>query len=203
MANQSPDRRQVLALLAKVAAVSQFPGFSRWVYAAEHTHEDHVQPRTAHYKLQFFTPEEYKTVDQVTELIIPKDDSPGAHDAGVGEFIDFMVAHDEKLQYPFRTGITWLNAFSTANHGRDFPSLSSDQQEALLGRLAYRSKRAPTEVQGQQFFDLIREYTVMGYYTSRVGLEQLDYPGLKFYSASPECPHKDDPEHRRLTARNS
>jgi gluconate 2-dehydrogenase gamma chain len=44
----------------------------------------------------------------------------------------------------------------------------------------------------------MREYTVMGYYTSRIGLEQLDYPGLKFYSASPECPHKDDPEHLHL-----
>jgi gluconate 2-dehydrogenase gamma chain len=40
----------------------------------------------------------------------------------------------------------------------------------------------------------------MGYYTSKVGLEQLNYPGLKFYSASPECPHKDDPEHRHLPA---
>jgi gluconate 2-dehydrogenase subunit 3-like protein len=203
MANQSPDRRQVLTLLSKVAAVSQFSGFSRWIYAAEHTHEDHVQPRPAHYKLQFFTPDEYKTVDQVTELIIPKDDSPGARDAGVGEFIDFMVAHDEDLQYRFRTGVTWLNAFAIENHGRDFPALSPDQQETLLARLAFQSKQSPTEVQGQQFFKLIREYTVMGYYTSRVGLEQLEYPGLKFYSASPECPHKDDPEHRRLTARNS
>ena len=40
----------------------------------------------------------------------------------------------------------------------------------------------------------MRNYTVMGYYTSRAGLEELDYPGLRFYSASPECPHKDDPD---------
>jgi hypothetical protein len=41
---------------------------------------------------------------------------------------------------------------------------------------------------------------VMGYYTSRVGLSELDYPGLRFYSQSPACPHTDDPEHRHLPA---
>ena len=51
----------MLALLAKVAAVAQFPGFSRWIYAAEQTHDDHVQPRPARYKLQFFTAEEFET----------------------------------------------------------------------------------------------------------------------------------------------
>ena len=41
MANQSPDRRTVLEMLAKVAAVSQFPGFSRWSFAAAQDHEHH------------------------------------------------------------------------------------------------------------------------------------------------------------------
>jgi len=48
------------------------------------------------------------------------------------------------------------------------------------------------------FFDLIREYTLMGFYTSRVGLQELDYPGLKFYSESPSCPHVNDREHLHL-----
>lgn len=205
MANQSPDRRQILALLARVAAVGQFPGFSRWVCAAEHQHtDDSVQPRSAQYMPQFFTPEEYKAVDQVSELIIPKDEKPGAHDAGVAEFIDFMVAHEfEDVQFRFRTGLAWLNAFSFENHGHDFCALNTDQQDALLSRLAYQSKRKPTEVQGQQFFDVVREYTVMGYYTSRAGMEALDEPGLKLYSASPECPHKGDPEHLHLSTPGS
>ena len=200
MANQSPDRREVLTLLARVAALSQFPGFSRWISAAEHSHPDTVQPRPVSYSLQFFTPAEYRALDQITELIIPRDDSPGARDAGVGEFIDFMVAHDEDLQYPFRSGLTWLNAFAFEKHGKDFPALSADQQAAVLRKLAYKKEQSHLEVQGQDFFKLAREYTVMGYYTSRIGLEQLDNPDLKFYSASPECPHKDDPEHRHLKA---
>jgi gluconate 2-dehydrogenase gamma chain len=46
----------------------------------------------------------------------------------------------------------------------------------------------------------MRKYTVLGYYTSRIGLEELDYPGLRLYSSSPECPHKGDPEHKHLGA---
>ncbi len=185
-------------MLARVAAVGQFPGFTRWVCAADHTHSESTEPKPGAYRVQFFTPAEYEIVDQSTERIIPRDDSPGARDAGVSEFIDFMVAHDDEIQYAFRTGLAWLDAFATEKYGRGFCALATGEQEALLSRLAYRNQQSPTEMQGQEFFKLLREYTVMGYYTSRMGLEQLDYPGLKIYSVSPECPHKEDPEHRRL-----
>lgn len=200
MANQSPDRRKVLAMLAKAAAISQFPGFSRWVFAEEHVHTQSATPRPANYQPLFFQPAEYETVDLLAELIIPADETPGAHDAGVAEFIDFMVAHDDELQYPFRTGLAWLNAFATGKYGADFPSLSTERQEALLRKLAYSAQQSPHEAPGQEFIALMRKYTVYGYYTSRVGLEALDYPGLKLYSDSPECPHHDDPEHKHLPA---
>jgi parvulin-like peptidyl-prolyl isomerase len=51
---------------------------------------------------------------------------------------------------------------------------------------------------GRAFFQLLRKYTVIGFYTSRMGMEQLGAPGLKFYTESPECPHGDDPEHKHL-----
>ena len=185
-----------MALLARVAALSQLGGFSRWICAAGS--DDHVQPRPATYQPQFFTPAEYKVIDQATELIIPNDGTPGARDAGVSEFVDFMVWHDEDIQYAFRTGVAWLDAFATENFGAEFVRLNTEQQATLLRRLAYREHQSQAEMQGQEFFKLLRQYTVMGYYTSRIGLEQLDYPGLRVYSASPECPHKDDPEHRHL-----
>ncbi len=200
MANQSPDRRKVMATLAKAAAISQFPGFSRWVFADEHSHSQPAAPRPATYQPLFFRPSEYETIDLLAELIIPKDESLGAHDAGVAEFIDFMVAHDDELQYPFRTGLAWLNAFATEKFQADFASLPAAQQEALLRKLAHRDQQSPAESPGQEFVALMRKYTVYGYYTSRAGLEELDYPGLKLYSASPECPHHDDPEHKHLPA---
>jgi hypothetical protein len=68
-----------------------------------------------------------------------------------------------------------------------------------LEHLAYKDKYRPREEDGRDFFKLLRQYTVMGFYTSRIGLEELDYPGLKtVYEAMPGCPHLDDPEHRHL-----
>ena len=198
MANQSPERREILSMLGRIAALSQFPGFSRWVCSAEHAHEESSYTRPTAYQALFFSPAEYNTVDILAEHIIPKDSTAGAHEAGVAEFIDFTVSHDAELQYPFRTGLAWLDAFATEKKGARFSALGPHDREELLRKLAYRAEQSRTEIEGQEFFALMRKYTVLGYYTSRVGLEELDYPGLRLYSASPECPHKDDPEHKHL-----
>ena len=181
------------------SGAGQFAGFSRWCFAGQAAHHQPTAAKVENYQAQFFKPEEYRLITHLAELIIPRDESPGATDAGVGEFIDFMIAHDEDLQPSFRSGISWLNAFAAREYGSDFLTVGAGKQVALLSRLAYRNRQSSAELEGQKFFKLIREYTVMGYYTSRVGLEQLDYPGLKAYSASPECPHKDDPEHLHLS----
>jgi hypothetical protein len=111
-----------------------------------------------------------------------------------------MVSQDDDLQYPFRTGLGWLNAFATGTHGSRFIDLPGAEQEALLNKLADHRQQSTSDIEGQEFFVLARKYTVIGYYTSRVGLEELDDPGLRFYTASPECPHKNDPEHKHLPA---
>jgi gluconate 2-dehydrogenase gamma chain len=202
MANQGHDRREALEMLATAALASQFPGFSKWICAAQHG-ADHAmgavaQPRPAAYRPQFFTPGEYAVVDQLTELIIPNDESPGAREAGVSEFIDVMAANDPKIQQPFRDGLRWLNEQARRTNRRDFAKLSADEQNSMVRTVAYREHYLPGQETGQEFFRLMRRYTVMGYYTSRIGLEELDYPGLKLYMQSPGCPHKDDPEHRHL-----
>jgi gluconate 2-dehydrogenase gamma chain len=199
MANQSPDRRQMLEMIAKAAVASQFPGFSRWVFAGQHEHVASASSpsKPATYKLRFFSPDEFRTIDVLTELIIPRDDTPGASDAGVSEFIDFMAAHGEEELQPMRPGLQWLEARARATQGTGFVDLSHDQQAALLDGIARKDGRADNDA-GRKFFLLIRRYTVMGYYTSRVGLEELDYPNLRLYTQSPTCPHKDDPEHKHL-----
>ena len=194
MANQGSDRRTVLELLAKAAVASQFPGFSRWVFGQQHDHGDAVPPaRVAHYQPSYFSPSEYATIEVLTALIIPNDESPGAQEAGVSEFIDFMAAHGEKqIQLPLRDGLRWLDSVAKKDHGAVFGALSPEQQTAILTLAAQRN------VEGHQFFRLIRRYTVMGYYTSAIGLRELDFPGLRFYMESPACPHTGDPEHKHL-----
>jgi gluconate 2-dehydrogenase gamma chain len=201
MANQGSNRRAVLEMLAKAAAASQFPGFSRWAFGQQHEHAANATPppRTASYQPSYFSAPEYRTIDVLTGLIIPQDESPGAQEAGVSEFIDFMAAHGEKeIQQPMRNGLKWLESTAKKGYGASFTSLSPEQQTEILNRVAYRNSAVPGDGEGQTFFRLIRRYTVMGYYTSQVGLRELDYPGLRLYSESPACPHTDDPEHRHL-----
>lgn len=198
MAGQGIERREILRVMALAAAASQFPGFHRWAFACGHVGAPPDAPRAAAYVPQFFTADEYSTVERLCDLIIPSDGSPGAREAGVSEFIDFMVASDPSVQYGFRYGLTWLNAHAEEQYTKPFRSLSAEDQAAILKRLAYKEQFRAGEEEGRRFFNLIREYTMMGFYTSRVGLEEIDFPGLKLYSESPGCPHGDDPEHLHL-----
>lgn len=203
MGGQGIERREVLRVMALAAAASSFPGFSRWSFACGHGGPEPGVAGPTVYSPQFFTSSEYATVERLTEMIIPADDTPGAKEAGVAEFIDFMVWSDPGVQYRFRYGLIWLDSRSEALHAKPFRDLTAEQQSNLLGRLAYKAKFRAGEEDGQQFFRLAREYTMMGYYTTKIGLEQIDCPALKFYSASPSCPHKDDPEHLHLPSPGS
>jgi hypothetical protein len=105
----------------------------------------------------------------------------------------------QAVQYLFRYGLNWIEAHARHLYGRSFRECTEEQQTEMLEHLAYKARYRAGEEDGQAFFRLIREYTVMGFYTSRIGLQQLDFKGLQvFWSEMPECPHKDDPEHLHL-----
>ena len=198
MAGQSIERREILRILAIAAGAATFPGFSKWSFACGHIGNALKQIKPTQYRRLFFTAPEYAMIERLTGIIIPTDDTPGAHEAGVAEFIDLMASRDPALQRDFRSGLNWLNTHSQKNSGKPFLKLNPGQRTALLEPLAYKKKFRPGEEPGRAFFALVREYTVMGFYTSEIGLKELDFPGLKFYAESPSCPHKDDPEHRHL-----
>jgi gluconate 2-dehydrogenase gamma chain len=198
VAGQNIERREILRILAMAAGVRTFPGFSKWTFACGHLGKPLAQIKPAVYRPVFFSAPEYAMVERLTDLIIPADDTPGARDAGVSEFIDLMVSRDPQIQRDFRAGLGWLNMRSHETWGKPFVMLDPDRQTNLLASLAYRKKFRPDDGPGQKFFNLVRDYTVMGFYTSEIGLKELDFPGLKFYAESPACPHTDDPEHRHL-----
>ena len=198
MAGQSIQRREILRIMGIGAIAAHFPGFSRWAFAHAHPPGDTQQIRPAHYKPQFFSEQEYPLVERLTELIIPSDETPGAREAGVAEFVDFMVAHDTDRQYKLRTGLHWFNAHSERTLGKPFLALSNEQQIALLEPLAYKAKYRASEEDGRAFFRAFRELTIMGFYSSEIGYKELDNPALRFYAESPACPHVDDREHKHL-----
>src|SRR5579863_3991634 len=198
MAGQGIQRRGMLQILGVAAAAARFPGFSKWGFACGHLGNAALQIKPAAYHPQFFTADEYALVERLADIIIPSDATPGAKEAGVAEFIDFMVANDPEVQYSFRTGLTWLNAHAERNAGGQFMTLSAEQQTSLLEPLGFKDKARPEEKDGRTFFSLMREFTVAGFYTSEIGFKELDNPALKFYAESPSCPHKGDPEHLHL-----
>jgi len=197
MAGQGIERREVLRYLAMGAVAARFPGFHRWAFVCNHE-SPATQIRPATYSPKFFSPAEYATIERLAEMIIPSDTSPGAREAGASEFIDFIVGADPGIQYRFRYGLTWLDAHSQKLTSKAFRELSPEQQTAILEPLAYKAKFRAGEEDGREFFKLMREYTVMGFYTTEIGLKELDFPGLRRYSEATACPHGDDREHLHL-----
>ena len=200
MAGQSLRRRDMLRAVGVAAIASHFPGFVKWSYAGAHDHaggEAAAAPPKA-YKPQFFSSEEFAGIERITELIIPSDDTPGAREAGVAEFVDFMVAHDSDQQQPMRSGLAWLQEHSGRTFSNPFLALSEAQQVSLLEPLAYEAKYREGEEVGQEFFRRVKELTTMGFYSSEIGYRELDNPAQRIYPASPACPHTNDPEHRHL-----
>ena len=200
MAGQDIKRREVLRAVGIAAIASHFPGFVKWAYAGAHdpggTEPAAARPQA--YTPQFFTSAEYSRLERLTELILPCDETPGAREAGVAEFVDFMVAHDREQQAPLRAGLAWLDEQSGHRFARPFLAASEAQQVSLLEPLAYRAKYRSGEEAGQEFFRRAKELTLMGFYSSEIGWRELDNPAARFYAESPACPHVNDPAHRHL-----
>jgi len=223
MAGQTIARREIVRLLGIASVAATFPGFRQWAFADEAAGGVAAGGAGAGavgaYQPLFFSAEHYRLVDALAELILPEDDTAGARKAGVAEFIDFMVAnrvpisgsgHSEpprdsamkmgsELQAQWIEGLQWLNARCQNDYGHAFLDCSAQQQNELLSALAYKEKFTKGTEAGREFFHLLRDYTVTGYYTSRVGLEALGWPGLRsHWDKPPGCPHTDDPEHLHL-----
>jgi gluconate 2-dehydrogenase gamma chain len=95
--------------------------------------------------------------------------------------------------------LDWIIARSKSEFGREFLDCTDEQQQTFLESLAYKAKFKPTTEPGREFFQMLRDYTVVGYYTTKIGLESLGYPGLRtVWPKMPGCTHPDDPEHVQL-----
>ena len=219
MAGQEIERREMIRLIGIAAVAATFPGFRQWAFACSHEMATGTAAAVASgsYKPLFFSPEQYKLIEHLAEMIIPTDDTAGAKEAGVAEFIDFMVAnrvpvshHAElsedslisvgaEIQLEWIEGINWLNAHSKYQFGQEFLDCSNEQQVQILETLAYKAKFIPATEAGRDFFQMMKDYTAAGYYTTKVGLESLGYPGLRTaWPKMPGCSHPDDPTHANL-----
>ncbi len=129
---------------------------------------------------QFFNDHELETITVLaTRILPPHPEFGGPVEAEVPEFIEFMAKDIPELQTTLRGGLMWLDHTSNAKYGAEFKSATEDQQKALMDTIAFYDPKVPMSQQALeiQFFSLMRNLTVSGYYTSKVGIAELGYKG--------------------------
>lgn len=126
----------------------------------------------------FFTKEEMATITVLSNIIIPKDDISGsATDAKVPEFIEFMVKDMPSHQTPLRGGLRWLDLHCLKLYNKTFVSCNSKEQIEVVDSVAYPEKAKKELAQGVAFFNRMRDLVTTGFYTSEIGVKDLDYKG--------------------------
>ena len=145
--------------------------------------------RRGDYAPLFFTPHEWDTVRLLADIVIPADERSGsATDAGVPEFMDFMMNERTDAQLPMRGGLAWLDNACRARTSTTFIAASAAARTALLDQIAY-PKNAPAALSpGVQFFTMFRDLTASGFWTSKMGIADLQYQGNVFVPEWTGCP---------------
>jgi hypothetical protein len=126
----------------------------------------------------FFTPDEMATITILGDIIIPKDEVSGsASDAKVPEFIEFIVKDMPKHQTPMRGGLRWLDMQCLKRFEKAFSKCNQQQQMEMIDEIAWPNKAKPEMAQGVAFFNLMRDLTATGFYTSAIGVKDVGYIG--------------------------
>ena len=86
-----------------------------------------------------------------------------------------------------REGLKWLQASARDRYSKDFLSLGEEQQVTLLHSIGDEAPRQTAANAGSKLFKYLKSETIRGYYTSRAGLQELDYKGNSYYARSPGC----------------
>lgn len=194
------NRREVLRLLC-IAPLASALGLE-WTAIDE----AHTRVRVARgagrigpdFEPQFFSAHEYETVRILVDLIIPRDErSGGATDAGVPEFMDFILGEQEWLQTRIRGGLAWLDIECRRRLGQTFVQGEDAERREVLDLIAWPRRAKPEHSHGVAFFNQFRDLTATGFWSSKMGVEDLQYMGNRPH-AWDGCP---DEQLRKLGVR--
>lgn len=127
---------------------------------------------------KFFNAHEMATIAVLADIIIPKDEVSGsATDAGVPAFIDFIVQDMPSHQTPMQGGLRWLDIECFKRFNKSFVDCDEKQRMEMVDEIAWPEKAKPEMKRGVSFFNLMRNLTATGFYTSEIGVKDLDYKG--------------------------
>jgi gluconate 2-dehydrogenase gamma chain len=138
---------------------------------------------------KFFTAAEYRLVNVLADIVIPKDERSGsATDAGVPEFMDFMMIDQPARQVAMRGGLAWLDVECQRRHDKIFLNCTDAERTVVLDDIAWPAKAKPDFAHGVAFFTNFRDLTASGFWTTRMGIDDLQYMGNRSVARWNGCP---------------
>ena len=191
-----PTRRHALKIMAGSAAATL--GFPILIQAAPQaiSHAAHApapQMPAASYVLRYFNTLQARTIEALSEVIIPADDhSAGAAAAKVYEYIDEIVfSSPNDVKKLWTEGLAGMDRLAIGQYGQEYAKCSTPEQVALMESISRNEDQPATHE--QKFFAVLKTATIDGYYTSSIGIHQdLNYQGNTMVLEFPGCTH---PEH--------
>ncbi len=185
------DILKTLALSTVGGSVLQVIPAQAAEYAHQTVRKDKAAAPSGKYTPKYFTPHQYETLTSLCDSIIPKDEkSPGAIEAGAPEFIDLLTSENEHYQLKLGGGLYWLDGFCTDRYTGPYLTCAPEQRKSVLDLIAFRknAKVDPTLSQGVVFFAFVRNLACDAFYTSKIGIADLQYIGNTVLPEFPGCP---------------
>ncbi len=189
------NRREVVRVLAAAPLTGAFTWTAAEIDEAWRLVglERPAGPRAQAFQPRFFTPHEWETVRLLVDTLLPRDGRSGsATDAGVPEFMDFVMAErdDERRRTAMRGGLAWIDTQCRERFGKDFVDGADAEQRALLDLIAWPAKAPPELSHGVEFFTSFRNLTASGFWSSKMGVADLRYIGNTAVPVWTGCPRE-------------
>jgi hypothetical protein len=187
------SRRQAIGVLAALPVAAGFVPLPAdlappAVHAASRAAADALAAPSA-YAPKFFTAREWETVRVLADVVIPRDERSGsATDAGAPEFMDYILSEYPDQQTPMRGGLAWLDSECTRRFGTRFVATDGPSRRRLLDDIAWPARARPEMSQGVAFFSRFRDLVAAGFWSSRMGVEDIRYQGNTGMAEFPGCP---------------
>ena len=125
------------------------------------------------------TPDQFGLVTEITEILIPRTDTPGASDVGVPAFIDTLLAavYATEHQQRYLLGLTEFEAGAFTRHGRPFLELEPQTRVEFVTEALTRALQSdngqPPAWENRPFILMTKELTLLGFFTSEAGATRV------------------------------
>ena len=168
------DRRELLASFSFVLLGNYGVGSPSW-------------ERFKHFvvnggRATFLSGHETALAGALADLVIPRDARSGsATESGAVPYMDFVLSEaGSRTQEAWRRGLQWFDDECVRRFGQPFLDCGADLQALVLDDVAWPARAKPEHVEAAAFFNSLRDLTASAFFSSRMGVEDLGYPGNVF-----------------------